>query len=130
MFKIEKQSYGYLLHFSGNITDDEMKKWVSESEKILKTVKNKKFGIFVDMRDLKPLSPSAKEIMVSGQAIYKTAGMERSVVVVKSAVLKLQFKRIAKESGIDKWERYISSDENPDWQKLGEEWLVSGKDPD
>jgi hypothetical protein len=42
----------------------------------------------------------------------------------------MQFKRIAKETGIYQWERYIDSNANPTWEQAGVDWLVKGTDPD
>ncbi|MBU1221277.1 hypothetical protein KKF34_03505 [Myxococcota bacterium] len=130
MYSITKKDYGWLLVFGDSISEVEMMKWVEESKKVLAMGSKKDFGVFVDMRTLKPLAQSTKDIMVKGQMLFKQAGMVRSVVILQSAVITMQFKRIAKESGIDAWERYISAETTPDWQKKGEEWLKSGKDPD
>lgn len=130
MYSITKKDYGWLLVFGDSISEVEMMKWVEESKKALASGTKKDFGVFVDMRTLKPLAQSTKDIMVKGQMLYKQAGMIRSVVILQSAVITMQFKRIAKESGIDAWERYISAETTPDWQKKGEDWLKSAKDPD
>ena len=45
--------------------------------------------------------------MQEGQKLFKNAGMERSVVILSTAMVTMQFKRIAKETGIYEWERYI-----------------------
>ena len=129
MYKIEKKGYGYKLTFADQISKDEMTAWVQESEKALAAAPAK-FGVFVDMRTLKPLAADAKAEMEKGQILYKQKGMERSVVILASAMLTLQFKQIAKQSGIYQWERYISEADDPDWEKTGEAWLISAKDPD
>ncbi len=90
----------------------------------------KEFGVFVDMRTLKPVSPEAQEIMQTGQKMYKDNGMNRSVVVVNSAILKMQFQRIAKETGIYQWERYIDASSVENFEKVGLDWLVNSIDPD
>lgn len=129
MYGIQKTSYGYKLKFGGFIQDDEMKKWVEESKRTLLN-KTGKFGIFVDMRELKPLDSNSQAIMREGQKLYKDKGMERSVVIVSTALTRSQFKRIAKETGIYQWERYIDTSSNPDWEKAGIDWIKYGKDPD
>ncbi len=129
MYKIEKTGYGVKLVFSGLIHADEMKKWVTESEKISKSLPPK-FGVFVDMRELKPLDPEAQEVMQIGQRLYKGAGMERSVVILANTVLTMQFKRLAKETGIYEWERYIDASKNAQWEETGKKWLVNNIDPD
>ena len=129
MYKIEKKNYGVKLVFSGVITQEEMVKWVTESASIIKTLPAK-FGVFVDMRELKTLSQESKSEMEKGQILYKTKGMERSVVILESAVTMMQFKKIAKETGIYEWERYIDASAVKDWEEKGKKWLVSAIDPD
>jgi hypothetical protein len=129
MYKIEKKEYGFRLTFGGVISANEMFKWVNESQTTLSDAPNK-FGIFVDMRDLKPLTPDAAGVMQEGQKLYKDKGMERSVVILSNSMVTMQFKRIAKDSGIYKWERYIDASAIPGWETAGEEWIRNGIDPD
>jgi hypothetical protein len=128
MYKIEKTMYGVKLTFGGFIQKDEMSKWYIESEKVSGTLPTK-FGVFVDMRELKPLPTDAQDEMQKGQKLYKTKGMERSVVILNNATTTIQFRRIAKETGIAQWERYLDASVNPDWEEKGKKWLVNAIDP-
>ena len=130
MYKIEKQAYGYKLTFSGAIKADEMQTWVKSAESALAGQAARSFGVFVDMREMKPLESEAQAVMVKGQMLFKQKGMERSVVILSTPVIALQFRRLAKESGIYKWERYLDTQTTQNYQKVGEEWLVHGIDPD
>ena len=129
MYKIEKTPYGFKLTFGGFIQLAEMQNWLEESKKALASAQGK-FGIFVDMRTLKPLAPEALKPMKEGQQLYKAKGMERSVVILNDAVTKMQFFRVAKETGIYQWERYIDASATPNWEQVGVDWLVNAKDPD
>ena len=106
-----------------------MQKWVVESGKIIKSLPHK-FGVFVDMRELKPLDADSQLVMQEGQKLYKGAGMERSVVILANAIITMQFKRIAKETGIYEWERYIDASKTANWEEIGIDWLVNNIDPD
>ena len=128
MYRIEKTNIGsmdvYQLYFGGFIKLDEMEQWVKESKtELLKSPSQ--FGVAVDMRELKPLPQDAQAKMQEGQKLYKQHGMVRSAVVVQNALVKLQFERIAKESGITEWERYFSA-EDPNWQSSMDAWLEKG----
>jgi hypothetical protein len=79
---------------------------------------------------LKPLNPEAQKMMEEGQKLYKSKGMQRSVVIVESVTISMQFKRIAKQTGIYDWERYISAQESPNWENLGLRWIRNSIDPD
>jgi hypothetical protein len=129
MFKIEKKDFGFKLTLGGFINVDEMKQWVEESKKAL-LITPKQFGVFVDMRELKPLPPESQSFMQEGQKLYKQKGMQRSVVIVQNAITKMQFKRIAKETGIYAWERYIDASEVTNWEKIGKDWICDEIDPD
>jgi len=129
MHRIEKENYGYKLIFGELISTDEMKVWADDARKALDG-QSGKFGVFVDMRTLKPLAPETQSVMVEGQKLCKERGMERSVVILSNALLTMQFKRLAKDSGIYAWERYVDASASPDWEKKGEAWITAGTDPD
>ena len=129
MYSIEKKDFGFYLTFTGYIDDPEMKRWAEESHSNLQSVSSP-FGVFVDMRNLKPLPDTSQKFMQDGQKEYKAKGMERSAVVVANAVTKMQFKRIAQETGIYDWERYIDEQSAPDWEKKAMDWIKDGIDPD
>jgi hypothetical protein len=130
MYQIEKQTYGYKLSFSGVIKADEMKAWAKETETALKAQPAKQFGVFVDMRDLKPLLDDAKAEMVKGQTLFKQKGMTRSVVILSTPIISMQFQRLAKESGIYQWERYLDSQTTRNFEQVGVDWITKGIDPD
>ncbi|MCK5124739.1 MAG: hypothetical protein KAR42_00640 [candidate division Zixibacteria bacterium] len=129
MYKIEKKDFGFKLTFGETIAVEEMEQWVKDSETALKSCTSD-FGVFIDMRTLKPVTNDARTIMEKGQKLYKQGGMTRSVVIVDSAIMAMQFKRLAKESGIYTWERYIDASSNSDWEKIGENWITKSLDPD
>ena len=56
--------------------------------------------------------------------------MVRSVVITSDKLTTMQLKRIAKQTGIYKWERYINSDELHQWEEIGLAWIIDGIDPD
>jgi hypothetical protein len=117
------------LTFAGSISPDEMAAWVEDSKNVL-AGQTSKFGVLVAMRDLSPLTPSAKEKMQEGQILYKEKGMVRSAVVVSQGFLATQFKMIAQQTGIYEWERYIDSESNPNWEQVAIDWIKNGKDFD
>lgn len=128
MYKIETRPFGYKLVFSGFISELEMKKWAEESATLLATARGS-FGVFVDMRDLKPLPAEAQKHMEQGQKLYKAKGMQRSVVILANPIVTMQFRRLAAQTGIDKWERYLDASSSPNWEKLGVDWLQNGTEP-
>ena len=129
MYKIEKTDYGVRLTFAGRVDAHEMTRWLEESEDVLPGLK-RGFCVFVDMRTLIPLTPDTEHLIKEGQKLYKRMGMERSVVILASPVITMQFKGIAHETGIYKWERYIDASSEPNWEQVGLDWLTREIDPD
>lgn len=138
MYNIEKKVFGrsangeeilgYKLTFGGFIQKDEMSSWVEDSRKTLENRVGSMY-VLVDMRTLKPLDAATQEIMVQGQQMYKERGMQKSSVMVDSVITAMQFKKLAKESGIYAWERYFAGSE-PQYEKKALDWLVNDVDPD
>ncbi len=129
MYSIEKTDYGYHLTFSGQILEFEMAEWVEESKKILEEQKGS-FSVFVDMRRLLPIPTESQVYMQKGQRLYKQKGMERSVVILENPTLTRQFKRIARQTGILMWERYIDASLAGDWEKVALDWILKGIEPE
>lgn len=129
MYRIEKRDYGIHLIFGDFIKATEMQRWVQESFEVLPEQPTP-FGVFVDMRTLAPLDPDAQAVIRDGQKLYQQRGMVRSVVILSSPVVTMQFKRIAHESGIYEWERYIDASSVPDWEERGLAWIIDAVDPD
>ena len=129
MYTIEKKVYGFKLTFGGFIEAEEMQKW--QNELIAALPKDiTMFGMLIDMRVLKPLPADAQAIMVKGQQACKNSGMERSCVVLDNSTTTLQFKRLAKESGIGSFERYIDAGSTNNWEQKAVKWITEGADPD
>lgn len=129
MYQIQKKDYGYLLTFGGLIKAPEMQQWLDEAKQVI-TSAPKEFGVFVDMRTLVPLPAESQPLMQEGQKLFKKKGMVRSAVILNSQITKLQFVRIAKETGIYEWERYIDASSDPAWEASGMAWINQAKDPD
>lgn len=129
MYKIDKTKYGLRLLFGGVMDAPELQAWLRDSAELLQTV-TPHFSVLVDMRTLSPLDDAGKSVMREGQQLYRSAGMDRSVVILENPVTLMQFKRIAHASGIFHWERYLCALETPDWEQVALNWLLRGIDPD
>ena len=130
MYKIERRTSGYIITFSGSINSAEMQKWRNESQRILSLEKSPSFGVIIIMTDLVPLEYNAQSIMIAGQDLYKQKGMQRSAVILANPIISMQFKRLAKESGIYATERYLDIKTYPNPIELAVKWVKEGIDPD
>ena len=124
MYTITLRPSGYILKFSGNIQLDEMQNWYNDSIKYLEDAPES-FGVIVDMTRLQPLTPEVQRLMVDGQELYRNAGMQRSSVILQNPIIKLQFNRLAKESGIIIIERYFDGS-TPGAIDRAIEWVKNG----
>lgn len=128
MYHITKEPWGFRLKFGGFIRTPEMEEWRTRSAEVVRGAAPG-FGVFVDMRDLKPLAEDTQAVMVAGQQLYAKAGMRRSAVLVDSVITAQQFMRLAKTSGIYDYERYVSSTDS-DHEAKALAWIEKGVDPD
>lgn len=128
VYRIQPTAYGFRLCFAGRMDSEEMAGWSLESERILAPMAGT-WGVLVDMRELKPLDRDAALIMASAQACYRDHGMVRSAVGLAGAQLKLQFERLARESGIHAYERYLDVETTLDWEARGIRWITEGVEP-
>jgi hypothetical protein len=120
--KIDKTDLGFNLTFAGDMTKDEIEKWYTESEQAL-IGQQSPFGVIIDMRTLAPLPVEAQDVMVRGQSMYRRSGMERSCVILEDAITTIQFMRLARKSGIFKYERYINASVHRDWLARARNWV-------
>ena len=117
MYKIEKTDLGFQLTFGGDMTEAELQTWYDESAEVL-TGMLLPFGVIIDMRTLAPLPIGAQTVMIKGQAMYRSCGMQRSCVILEDAITTIQFMRLARQSGIFKYERYIDASVHKDWRQV------------
>ena len=129
MYTIEPAPYGLRLTFTGTISFGEIERWGRDIAVALSQLP-KAFGVFVDMRGLVPLAPETHGALRQGQLYARHLGMQRSVVIVDSAEVAQQFERIARETRIYAYERYIDSLSEPNWEQMGVDWIVDAIDPD
>ena len=128
MYAIERKPYGYRLTFSGFMQIEEMEQWLIDSKAVLAS-SPAAFGVFVDMRAMKPLPEGAQVSINFGQRVYKESGMQRSVLVYDHPMIQVQLQRISTESDIEANERYISARERADWEAAGLAWITEGIEP-
>ena len=76
---------------------------------------------------------SVKEkVEEKGKVLIPVLGVGRAqeiMLIVEQAITKMQFQAIAKTTGIDQWERYLSSQETTNWEGVGVKWITEGAEP-
>lgn len=129
MWNISRQSFGFVLTFKGSIELEEMSQWVAAAQRELSSPLPAGWGVIVDMRELLPLRQDAQAKLIEGQKLFKQKGMTRSSVALNDAVTTMQFRRLARTSGIDAWERYIDTSAIAQWQTAAKQWVVAAIEP-
>lgn len=129
MYEINETEYGYHLIFEGFFKREDMELWLDD---IKKTVSSQSgpYGVLVDLRHAAAFPAEAQEVLMEGINYCLSQGMERNAVIVSNAIAKIQASRIAKESGMAANVRYIDASANPDWEKMGTEWITQAADPE
>jgi len=129
MHKIEVTNYGVKVTLNGFIQTEEALEWFTKMKEALKKT-SRGFKVFVDMRGFKPATQNVQKYFVDIQKEFKDYGMSKSVVILDNEVAVLQLKRTAKESGIYEHERYITPENNPNWESQAMDWILKNIDPD
>lgn len=128
MYKIEKTNWGFELEFGGNMSAEEVSQWYQDWAEALNG-RLGPFSVFVDMRTLIPLSKEAMAPLGKGQQLARQSGMIRSVVIIQNPATASQFRRIAGDTGINQWERYIDATTVESWKEQGMNWILQGLEP-
>jgi len=128
VYNIEKMDYGYRHTFGGELNKDEMAQWLEESAQILSD-QDGDFAVFIDIREILPISQVIQKFFQRGQNLYSNKGMTQSVVIMNNPAVKMQFKRIAVQSGILASQRYIGAISNSLWEEAALGWVVENIEP-
>ena len=129
MERVRSTDYGIDIVFGGPLTGEEAAELLAELDRKLPPPGGH-FGLLVDSRRSRAYSAAEQAIFKRGILLCVERGMERSVVVHDSHIAALQAKRLAKETGTLAWTRYLDARSHPDWQRIAEDWLQQGIDPD
>lgn len=132
MFTIETTSYGIKVRREGFPADEESRELLTQYLKALENAKRsmKAFGHMFDLRGFKPGGPETQEIIKTIMQKFKEAGGVRSGVILDSPIAVMQIRRLARESGIYAWERYVDPETHPDFEQKAIAWIEYGEDPD
>ena len=127
-YKVEKADYGMKLSILGFINPDEVNKMNGEI-KALGAKLDDGFGIIVDMRENRAFSNEVAELMKEQIGICVDVGMGRGSIVLQSAIMTLQARRLIAETGIADRVRFIDASAVSDWEKVATQWATRGVEP-
>ncbi len=128
MERVRATDYGVDIVFGGPLSREETVELLAELRRVLP--RGRHFGVLVDSRRSRAYSAREQEAFRRGILLCLERGMERAVVVVDSQISALQAKRLGMETGTLAWTRYLDTRRHPNWQRLAEDWLLRGVDPE
>lgn len=128
MYKIERKDYGVKITFAGFIQKDEMLAYKKEF-KLMLDLLPEKFGIFSDIREMKPMPADSQKIFNANPELV-TPRLTRSATIVNSSVVKIQSKRLVKEWKVSDSKRYIDASITKDWEAKAIDWIKNGVEPE
>ena len=127
-YRVEKASYGMKLSILGFINPNEVDTMNREVQELGSKLDDG-FGIIVDMRENRAFSNEVAELMKEQIGICIDVGMGRAGIILQSAIMTLQARRLIAETGIADRVRFIDASSEPDWEKVATQWVTRAVEP-
>lgn len=127
-YEIEATDYGMRLSFKGFISPDEIGQLNRQMERVIGGLPDG-FGVIVDMRENRAFPNEVAELMKRQIDMCKERGMGRGAIVLQSAIMTLQARRITGEAGILPQIRFLDASADPGWEKTAIDWVAKGVEP-
>jgi len=128
-YKIERTEFGVRLSIGPHPLLEEILQWAEDVKEKVHQVEGP-FCVLADLRQVELIPPESQPILTEVQAYCRSRGMMRSACLLNNKLTALQFRRIAKSSGIYAWERYIDCNQHENAEKIALGWLLDEVDPD
>jgi hypothetical protein len=110
------------------LTYAEQEQWLQDLTALVPTL-DPFYGQLVDLRDLRGICASDPALIEEGMNLVLACGLKRSAVIVSDPVTAMEVKRMAWETGVHEWERYLDASSEPDWERLALDWIDHAIDP-
>lgn len=127
MHTIEERPYGFKVTFEGFLKGEDIARFSDQMQGSMGRMSGE-FAVLVDLRETRTFPPEAQAELMKIIRFCHEQGMNRNVIVVNSAITKIQANRLARESGIGDV-RFLDAATDDDWEETAEAWLVHGKEP-
>ena len=130
MHNIHPKPYGYKIAFEGFFQGEDVDRFSEDMKRhVTRRGSDEPFAVVVDLREARTFPPEAQAGLMEIIGFCAQHGMNRNVIVVNSAISKIQANRLARESGVVDI-RFLDAAQVDDWEKVAEDWLIRGKDFD
>lgn len=127
-YDVKTTDYGLELSVLGFINPSEVASMNQDIER-LGGQQNDGFGVIVDMRANRAFSNEVAELMKEQIGLCVKTGMNRAAVVLQSAIMTLQARRLVTETGMEQRIRFIDASSDGDWHTTARDWVERGSEP-
>lgn len=121
-------TYGYRTEISAPLQAADVKMWTEEIRSVVRG--RPAFSQLVDIRNNTARDEDTTRMIEETMQWVRANGLQRSAVIVASPTLKMQVQRLARNTGVDTYERYLDAASDPQWEQKALAWLERGVDPD
>lgn len=128
MHQIEEKPYGFKVRFEGFLKGEDIARFSDQMQRQMADQPPGEFAVLVDLRETRTFPPEAQTELMKIISFCHENGMTRNVIVVNSAITKIQANRLARESGIVDI-RFLDAAHDDEWETTAEDWLIRGKEP-
>lgn len=127
-YEVKSTDYGLELSILGFISPSEVGTMNQEIERV-GSQQSDGFGVIVDMRANRAFSNEVAELMKEQIGLCVKTGMNRAAVVLQSAIMTLQARRLVTETNMEQRIRFIDASSDGDWMATAREWIDKGVEP-
>jgi hypothetical protein len=125
---METTDYGLRLAFKGFMTPEEIGGMNHEMARLVSGL-HEGWGVLVDMRGNSAFSAEVVDLMKAQIGLCRENGMDRGAIVLQSAIMTLQARRITGEAGVLPQIRFLDASADPGWEKTAIDWVAKGQEP-
>ena len=126
MVDLEPTPYGFRMSMSGQVTEAEMQAFLEKMKRLV--TGERRFGLLVDARAQKVQQPAVAALVQEGMRWMMAHGQGRSVILLDSALARLQSMRMSRESGLDET-RIIVDPDAARAEAAALAWIERGQEP-
>jgi len=129
VFKIEKATYGLRVTMGGVYSDNEIRTYIEEKEKLISEMTGP-FSMLIDLRSAIPPDRHDQKLLEESQIRMKQRNLLRVAILTRSPVVHMRGNQITMDAGTDDRTRIIDANTVSDWEAVALEWIVNGIEPE
>lgn len=121
MFDVRKTEYGIRVELSGFPDVEELEDFYDEMKRCVDQ-QNGRFNIYADHRGVKAMPSGGDEKFAELMEMCEQGGLDRSVVIVDSAIAAMQQRRLRDEVGME-GQKIVDAENDANWEEEAADWV-------